>query len=164
MRIVETEAYHQDDEASHSFRGMTKRTAPMFEAGGKLYIYFTYGMHYCLNIVTGPAGRGEAVLLRAAQPLAGIEIMKQNRGVNDIKMLAKGPARLAQALDISDTSLSGEKLSRSSIWLEPPLKQVDTQNIITTPRIGISRAADRPWRFYMKNSGYVSQNRPKKRL
>jgi DNA-3-methyladenine glycosylase len=98
LKIVETEAYHQDDPASHSFRGLTKRTAPMFEAGGLIYVYFTYGAHYCINIVTGPKGTGEAILLRAAEPLEGVEIMQQNRGSLDIYNLASGPGKLTQAL------------------------------------------------------------------
>lgn len=157
LRIVETEAYHQDDPASHSFSGMTKRTAPMFEAGGRLYIYFTYGMHYCLNIVTGPPSRGEAVLLRAAEPLEGIEIMKRNRVITDIKNLANGPAKLTQALGIKDTSMSGEKLNKSSIWIESAAIPVNSKDIIAAPRIGISRAADMPWRFYIKGNHFVSK-------
>jgi DNA-3-methyladenine glycosylase len=156
LKIVETEAYHQDDPASHSFRGLTPRTAPMFQAGGRLYVYFTYGMHYCLNIVTGPAGRGEAVLIRAGEPLKGLELMKANRGTDDTKNLANGPGKLAQALGIFDTSLSGKILNKSSIWLEPA-EQVDRQAITTAPRVGIKKAADQPWRFYIKNNPFVSR-------
>ena len=164
LRIVETEAYHQDDPASHSFRGLTKRTAPMFQAGGTIYVYFTYGMHYAINIVTGPAGRGEAVLLRAAEPLEGIKIMQQNRGITEVRMLTNGPGKLAQALGIKDTQLSGKSLNspekilnKSSIYLEPPAKPVDARNIITSPRVGITKAADQPWRFYLKDNPFVSR-------
>jgi DNA-3-methyladenine glycosylase len=156
LKIVETEAYHQDDPASHSFRGLTPRTAPMFQAGGRLYVYFTYGMHYCLNIVTGPVGRGEAVLIRAGEPLEGLELMKANSGTDDTKNLANGPGKLAQALGIFDTSLSGKILNKSSIWLEPA-EQVDRQAITTAPRVGIKKAADQPWRFYIKNNPFVSK-------
>ena len=156
LKIVETEAYHQDDPASHSFRGLTPRTAPMFQSGGRLYVYFTYGMHYCLNIVTGQAGRGEGVLLRAAQPLEGLGIMQANRGIIDTKNLANGPGKLAQAIGIFDTSLSGKILNKSSIWLEPG-QSVQTDRIISGPRVGIRRAADAPMRFYIKNNPYVSR-------
>jgi len=157
VKIVETEAYHQDDPASHSFRGLTPRTAPMFQSGGRLYVYFTYGMHHCFNIVTGPAGVGEGVLIRAAQPLAGLEIMKANRGTQDVRNLTNGPGKLAQAMGITDTSLSGKILNKSSILLEvgEPVRQAD---IISGPRVGIRQAADQPWRFYIKHNQYVSKN------
>ena len=157
LMIVETEAYHQDDPASHSFRGLTPRTAPMFEAGGRLYVYFTYGLHYCVNIVVGPKGVGEAVLLRAAQPIKGLKIMQINRGVNDPMQLANGPAKLAQALGITDTSLSGELLNKSSILLAPALKPVRLSQIIAGPRVGISQATDKQWRLHLKDNPYVSK-------
>ena len=157
LKIVETEAYHQDDEASHSFRGMTTRTAPMFETGGRLYVYFTYGMHYCINIVVGKKGVGEAVLLRAAEPISGIEIMKKNRGVTDVGNLANGPAKLAEALGIKDTSLSGKILNTSSIFLQQPEMKVSPNDIVVGPRIGIKNALDRPWRFYIKDNPFVSK-------
>jgi DNA-3-methyladenine glycosylase len=156
LKIVETEAYHQDDPASHSFRGLTPRTAPMFQAGGRLYVYFTYGMHYCVNIVTGGEGVGEAVLLRGGEPLEGLDIMANNRGVQDIKNLANGPGKLAQAIGIFDTSLSGKILNKSSIFLEPG-QPVDASAIIAGPRIGIRRAAEQPWRFYIKGNTFVSK-------
>ncbi len=160
LKIVETEAYHQDDPASHSFRGRTERTAPMFEAGGRLYIYFTYGMHYCINIVTGKKGVGEAVLLRAAEPLEGLKLMQNNRGsLMDINNLANGPGKLAQALGIKDTSLSGKILIKSSIYLEPPTMLVKATDVVTSPRIGIRQAADVPWRFYLKDNPFVSKHR-----
>lgn len=171
VRIVETEAYHQADPASHSFRGMTARTAPMFEAGGTIYVYFTYGMHYCLNIVTGKKEVGEAVLLRAAEPLEGIEIMHQNR-FNDTVLgltyhsmkstnfydLANGPAKLTQALNIKDTLLSGKKLGPQTLFLEPPQKMILAKDIIASPRIGIREATEMPWRFYIKDNPFVSRN------
>lgn len=157
LKIVETEAYHQADPASHSFRGVTPRTAPMFESGGRLYVYFVYGMYYCLNIVTGKKGAGEAVLLRAAEPLEGIEIMKTNRGVDDIRNLANGPGKLAQALGIKDTGLSGKILNKSSIYLKAPEIQVGKDKIAASPRIGIRRAAAQPWRFYLKGNLFISK-------
>lgn len=167
FKIVETEAYHQNDPASHSFKGVTPRTAPMFQAGGRLYVYFTYGMHYCLNIVTGRAGQGEGVLIRAGQPLEGIELMRANRGVTDIKNLANGPGKLAQALGIVDKTLSGkilnpppQKLRRAGkyadVWLQPG-EPVKAKDIVIGPRVGIRRAADAPMRFYIKDNPYVSR-------
>lgn len=157
LRIVETEAYHQDDPASHSFTGNTRRTAPMFEAGGRIYVYFTYGMHYCINIVTGKAGVGEAVLLRAAEPLEGIEVMQNNRGMREIRQLTNGPAKLAQALGIKDTGLSGKILNRSSIYIAPG-KSIRSKQIGISPRIGITKAADQPWRFYIKGNAFVTKS------
>jgi DNA-3-methyladenine glycosylase len=156
VKIVETEAYRQQDPASHSSRGLTPRTAPMFQAGGRLYVYFTYGMHYAINIVVGKKGVGEAVLIRAAEPLEGIELMQNNRGVTDIKKLTSGPGKLAQALGITDTNLSGKILNKSSILLQPgePLQPND---IVAAPRIGITKAIDLPWRFYIKGNPFVSK-------
>jgi DNA-3-methyladenine glycosylase len=155
LKIVETEAYHQDDPASHSFAGLTQRTAPMYKNGGHIYVYFSYGMHYAINIVTGPAGVGEAVLLRGAEPLEGMELMIKNRSVTDIKNLANGPGKLAQALGIRDVNLSGKKLNKLSIWLEPP--ETIKHEVIITKRIGITKAAHQPWRFYIKDNPYVSK-------
>lgn len=157
LKIVETESYHQDDPASHSYRGKTARTAPMFKTGGHLYVYFTYGMHYYLNLVTGSAGRGEAVLIRAAEPLAGINLMQSNRGVSTLQSLANGPAKLAQALGIKNTALSGQKLSKATIYLEPPAENLAKEQIMIGPRIGISQAVEADARFYIKNSPFVSK-------
>jgi len=156
VKIVETEAYHQTDPASHSFRGLTPRTAPMFQSGGHLYIYFTYGMHYAINIVTGSKGIGEGVLIRAAEPVQGVEIMRRNRGIADIKNLANGPGKLAQALGITDNKLSGEILGKSSVSLEQGEK-VKKTDIVAGPRVGISRAVEQPWRFYIKANHFVSK-------
>lgn len=157
LMIVETEAYHQADPASHSYRGPTNRTAPMFLAGGHLYVYFTYGMHYALNIVTGKLGEGEGVLLRAAEPLEGIHLMIKHRRRNSLKDLARGPGRLAQALGVKDTKLSGRPLGPDTLYLEPPTLAVGPHNIVAAPRIGIRHAADLPWRFYIKDHPFTSR-------
>jgi DNA-3-methyladenine glycosylase len=157
VKVVETEAYHQDDPASHSYRGITLRTAPMFEAGGRLYVYFTYGMHYCLNIVVGAKGVGEAVLIRACEPVEGTQIMQANRGISDVSNLTNGPGKLAQALGIRDTKLSGKMVSKATIWLEPAERPVDAKDIIAATRIGIRQAAELPWRFYIRGNRYVSK-------
>ena len=129
----------------------------MFEAGGRLYVYFTYGMHYCINIVVGRKGVGEAVLLRAAEPVEGIEILQRNRGMTDINNLTNGPGKLAQAIGIRDTNLSGKILNKSSILLQSPKKPLDPSLIISAPRIGIKRAMDLQWRFYIKDNPFVSK-------
>jgi DNA-3-methyladenine glycosylase len=163
VKIVETEAYHQDDPASHSFSGLTKRTAPMFEEGGYIYVYFTYGMHYCMNIVVGKRGVGEAVLLRAAEPLDGIEVMKKHRFGSNVKGrsshidLTNGPAKLTQALGIISTELSGKKLGPNTLQLSPLEDIVEADQIIISPRIGIKKALENPWRFYIKNNPFVSR-------
>lgn len=159
LKIVETEAYRQDDPASHSYRGLTARTAPMFKAGGTIYVYFTYGMHYCLNFVTGSEGVGEGVLIRAGEPMEGIEIMKKNRGVEAIDKLTNGPAKLAQALGINGTELSGEILNKSSIYLEPPTDILTTKDIVISRRVGIRQAIENPWRFYIKDNPFVSKSK-----
>jgi DNA-3-methyladenine glycosylase len=154
-RIVETEAYSQDDVASHSYRGQTPRTKVMFGPAGFLYVYFTYGLHYCCNIVTGPAGHGSAVLIRALEPLEGQAVMAQNRHGLGGEALANGPAKLCQALEI-DKRLNGHDLSQKPLRLiiKPPVRQTE---IVQTTRIGISRAQDMPWRFYAKGNPYVSR-------
>jgi DNA-3-methyladenine glycosylase len=157
VKIVETEAYHQEDPASHSYKGLTQRTAPMFESGGRLYVYFTYGMHYCINIVVGQKGVGEAVLIRGAEPVDGIDIMQKNRGINDLQSLTNGPGKLAQALGIADTRLSGKILNKSSILLELPPGPIIPNDTVTAPRVGIKRSIELPWRFYIKDNPYVSK-------
>jgi DNA-3-methyladenine glycosylase len=157
LKIVETEAYHQEDPASHSYRGITQRTWPMFETGGRLYVYFTYGMHYCVNIVVGKKGVGEAVLIRAAEPILGLEIIRQNRKITDDRQLTNGPGKLTQAMGIKDTKLSGEILNKSSIWLEPWEQQLIPKDIVIARRVGIRQAAELPWRFYIRDNPYVSK-------
>lgn len=129
----------------------------MFEAGGTIYVYFTYGMHHCLNVVTGRKGAGQAVLVRAGEPLEGLEIMRKNRNISDIHKLANGPAKLTQALGIKDTSLSGKKLNQLSIFLSAPESPIKPADIAAAGRIGISQATQRPWRFYIKDNPCVSK-------
>ena len=144
-RIVETEAYGPRDPASHAFRGPTARNASMFGPPGHLYVYFTYGMHWCVNVVTGRPGEGSAVLLRGAIPLRGQEVMARRRGRDRERDLCSGPAKLAQAFGI-DGGLDGADVVRGPVRLQtgvaPPPRAV-----LRGPRIGISRARDVPWRF-----------------
>jgi len=153
-RIVETEAYHQSDAASHSYKGRTARTAVMFGPPGFLYVYFTYGMHYCMNVVTGPEGEGSAVLIRALEPMAGMDEMRSNRGVVTDLQLTNGPAKLCQALQVN-ALLNGHDLRRPPIRLEAGLRA--DYAIIQTTRIGISQAKEQPWRFYIADNPYVSR-------
>lgn len=148
-RIIETEAYDQTDAASHSYNGRTFRNDVMFGPPGHLYVYFTYGMHYCCNIVTGPVGHGAAVLIRAIEPLEGEEIMQANRKYVPSKNPTNGPAKICQAFKI-DKGLNGHDLSQSPLQLikQPPIAR---DKIMQTSRVGIQKAKDTPWRFYIKN-------------
>ena len=142
-RIIETEAYDQTDAASHTFNGETPRNSVMFGEAGHLYVYFTYGMHYCCNVVTGPIGEGSAVLIRAIEPIEGEDIMLQN--CLGRTSLADGPAKLCQTLAI-DKTMNGHDLQKSPLKLiiNPPLP---SETILPAPRIGISQAKDKLWRF-----------------
>lgn len=152
-RIVETEAYHQTDAASHSYRGQTPRNSVMFGPAGFAYVYFTYGMHYCCNIVTGTEGEGSGVLIRALEPLEGLDSMIKNRGRSD--ELTNGPAKLCQVLGI-DKRLNGHDLSKAPLRLilQDPLDMAD---IVQTTRIGINREQHQPWRFYIRDNPFVSK-------
>jgi len=155
VRIVETEAYDQTDIASHSYRGQTPRTKIMFGEAGFLYVYFTYGMHYCCNIVVGQPGNGSAVLLRAVEPLKGEAFMKlQRRGVSG-KELTNGPAKLCQAMAI-DKSLNGHDLQKKPLRLIIK-NEVPSNVIVQTTRIGIREGKKAPWRFYIKDNPFVSK-------
>lgn len=155
VRIVETESYDQTDVASHSYKGQTERTKIMFGPSGYLYVYFTYGIHYCCNIVVGEDGYGAAVLLRAVEPLNGAEkILARRRLRKSGVELTNGPAKLCQAMGI-DRQLNGHDLT------EMPLRLIITDAlpdsmVVTSTRIGISRGKDMLWRFYIKNNPYVS--------
>jgi DNA-3-methyladenine glycosylase len=154
-KIIETEAYHQSDAASHSYKGRTPRTDVMFGPAGRTYVYFTYGMHYCMNVVTGPEGEGSAVLIRALEPIEGSELMVQNRGGVFGKNLANGPAKLCQALGI-DKSFNGHDLQSRPLHLEIR-PAISAREVIQTTRIGISRDIERPWRFYIAGSPAISR-------
>jgi DNA-3-methyladenine glycosylase len=152
-KIVETEAYAEHDAASHSYKGRTPRTDMMFGPAGFLYVYFTYGMHYCCNVVTGQEGEGSAVLIRALEPLEGESVMSERRhGLSGVQ-LTNGPAKLCQALDITKAQ-NGHDLQQAPLQLiiNEPISQ-----IVQTTRIGISQAKDVPWRFYIKGNLYISK-------
>jgi DNA-3-methyladenine glycosylase len=159
-RIVETEAYlGAQDMASHASRGRTKRTEVMFGEGGRLYVYFTYGMHWLMNVVTGKEGTAEAVLLRAMEPVEGIEQMIANRGGKDMGLVTSGPARLTQAFGI-DGSLNRADLCSDLVWIEDRGEMVEPSEIVVTKRIGVAYAKDwkdRELRFYLSGSPFVSR-------
>lgn len=156
VRIVETEAYDQTDVASHSYKGRTQRTDVMFGPAGHLYVYFTYGMHYCCNVVVGEEGYGAAVLIRAVEPLEGGDLMAARRGKSGIAV-SNGPAKVCQALDI-DKRLNGHDLRKGALRLIPR-PELPHEKIMQTVRVGISQGKDVPWRFYIKDNSYVSTSR-----
>jgi DNA-3-methyladenine glycosylase len=156
-RIVECEAYEESDPASHSYRGLTDRTAVMFGPPGHLYVYFTYGMHFCMNVVTGEDGEGSAVLLRAVEPVEGIELMRQRRGVAAPRELCAGPGRLTQAYGITRAD-NGMDLVAGGDLIVAPGDPVPYGDVAVGPRVGISVAMERPWRFYVKGSSFVSRS------
>jgi DNA-3-methyladenine glycosylase len=163
VRIVETEAYDQTDSASHSYNGRTPRTEVMFGPAGRLYVYFTYGMHYCCNVVVGEVGYGAAVLIRAVEPLGAYQTLAERRGGKTGVELTNGPAKLCQALAI-DTDMNGHDLLRSPLRLIPQPK-LPTPDITVATRIGINTAKDILWRYYVTESAYVSVKvRPGKSL
>lgn len=154
VKIVETEAYDQTDVASHSYKGKTPRSEIMFGPAGYLYVYFTYGMHYCCNIVVGEDGYGAAVLIRAVEPLEGAEILEQRRGKAGLEA-TNGPAKLCQALGI-DKGMNGHDLRNDELRLIPQ-DPIDPSRITQTTRIGISQGKDVLWRFYITSNNYVSK-------
>ena len=154
-RIVEVEAYAEDDPASHAYRGATVRNASMFGPPGHLYVYRSYGIHWCANVVCERPGRGAGVLLRALEPTHGLERMRARRGVVDDRLLCAGPGRLTQALGLSGAD-DGADLSQSPFALRPP----PTPSVVErTPRIGITRAVEQPWRYVEAGSSWSSRRR-----
>lgn len=154
-RIVETEAYDQSEPASHSFAGRTVRNAALFGPPGRVYVYRSYGIHWCLNFVCRDEGHGAGVLIRAIEPVHGIVRMQARRGLTDLRLLCAGPGRVGQALAVDD-SFNGLRLDR------PPLALIGRPDgvpvtVLTGPRIGISKAADMPWRFGEAGSRYLSR-------
>jgi len=154
VRLVETEAYHQDDPASHAYRRVTTRNAPLYGPPGHAYVYLNYGIHWCLNISTGSDGVGEGCLLRAGEPLAGLDALRARRpGARDRDLL-RGPGRLGQALGLDgrhsgrDLCVPGSPLAFTDDGLRP--------DVITGPRVGVSQAAEVPWRFRVPGSPWVS--------
>lgn len=160
VRITEVEAYSGDgsDPAAHTHRGPTPRNKVMFGPPGTLYVYFSYGMHWCANVVCSPHGSGEAVLLRAGEVVDGVEVARRRRPAarRDVD-LARGPARLTQALGITGAD-SGRNLldPRSTMYLSPRAPVLEKSQVRTGPRVGISKAVDLPWRFWLDVEPTVS--------
>lgn len=151
--IVETEAYDVSDPASHSFNGQTARNTAMFGPPGHAYVYQSYGLHWCLNLVCMPAGHGAGVLIRALEPTEGLAIMRRRRGVDNSHLLCAGPGRVCQALAVT-RELDGKPIGTPPFQLLP--RQGPVQ-VVAGPRIGISKAVDVPWRFGLAGSRFVSR-------
>jgi len=158
-RLVEVEAYQEGDPASHSFRGPTPRNAVMFGPAGHLYVYFSYGMHWCMNVVTGPPGQGSAVLLRAAEPLEGIEAMAARRGLDDVRKLCAGPGRLTQALAIGRSD-GGADLVRGTALRLHAGDPVASRRVGRSTRVGVNVGIEKRWRFFERGSPWISPGRP----
>jgi len=160
VRLVEVEAYDGSgrDPASHAFRGETRRNAVMFGPPGRLYVYFTYGMHFCVNVVCAPAGVAQAVLLRAGEPLLGADLMAARRPASSRRDLARGPARLAEALGLGAWA-NGADLRAGPVLLTQGWPVADTE-VAWSGRVGVSAGADRPWRSLVTTSRFVSPGRP----
>jgi DNA-3-methyladenine glycosylase len=153
-KIVETEAYIQGDPACHASRGMTPRNRVMFGAPGHAYVYFIYGLYYCFNVVTAPTGVGEAVLIRALEPLKGIGLMQARRKRERLTELCSGPARLVQAMGITREH-NGVDLTGGQLYVSNG--EESSLHFVTTTRIGIKEGADLPLRFYLADNSFVSR-------
>ena len=157
VRLTEVEAYASDiDPASHAFRGRTPRNAVMFGPGGHAYVYFTYGMHFCMNLVCGPAGTAGAVLLRAGEVVEGLEHARARRGEASVRDLARGPARLTKAMGV-DRALDGADVTRRGSPLTVVRGEAVTDDVVRRgPRVGVSAAAEQPWRLWIDGEPTVS--------
>jgi DNA-3-methyladenine glycosylase len=155
--IVEVEAYDHEDPASHGYRGRTARNASMFGPPGHAYVYRSYGIHWCLNLVCGDEGVAEAVLVRALEPAYGVDRMRERRRTETARLLCAGPGRLCEALGVSGDH-DGRPLDRPPFELRSPAV---TPAVGTGPRIGITRAADRPWRYVLAGSPFLSRRLPR---
>ena len=151
--LVEVEAYDHEDPAAHGYRGRTARNAAMFGPPGHAYVYRSYGIHWCVNLVCEEEGSASAVLLRALEPEHGLDTMRRRRGLDDPRLLCAGPGRLCQALGITREH-DGLPLDAPPFELREP---EETPQIVTGPRIGITRAADRPWRYGLAGSRFLSR-------
>ena len=157
--IVETEAYEASDPACHAYVGRTARNEVLFGPPGHAYVYLSYGIHSLLNFVTEPEGTASAVLIRALEPTEGIDLMRERRGQERIETLCSGPGKLAEALGI-DLSLNGADLFQPPFELSEPAGEWATVDVVTGPRIGITKAAELPWRYSVSGSRYVSRPWP----
>ena len=151
--IVETEAYDESEAASHGYTGPSIRNAPLFGPPGRAYVYRSYGIHCCLNIVCREVGHAAGVLIRALEPTTGIRLMKERRGSADLRLLCSGPGRLGQALAVSSV-LNGKRIDRAPFKL---LASLVKPSIVHGKRIGITKATERAWRFGLKGSAFVSR-------
>jgi DNA-3-methyladenine glycosylase len=157
--IVEAEAYEPGDPASHGYRGPTPRNASMFGPPGRLYVYFTYGHHWMMNVVTREAGAGSAVLIRALEPREGRERMAEHRAREDPRELCSGPGKLAQALAVDRTSDGADLIHGHEVWLEAGVP-VSSRLIQAGPRVGVSVGVEQEWRFVERGSPWASRWRP----
>jgi DNA-3-methyladenine glycosylase len=152
-RLVEVEAYHHTEPAAHSFGGQTERNAVMFGPPGYVYVYRSYGIHWCLNFVCEPKGSAAAVLIRAIEPTAGLATMRRRRSVADERLLCSGPGRLCQALGITRAN-NGMALDRPPFEL---FARQDEVEVVAGPRIGLTKAVELPWRYGEKGSRFLSK-------
>lgn len=152
-RIVEVEAYHHTDPAAHSFNGQTERNAVMFGPPGRIYVYRSYGMHWCMNFVCEPEGTASAVLLRAIEPTEGLAAMRRRRGFADERLLCAGPGRVCEALGVSHAQ-NGARIDRAPFAI---YAADEKPQIVSGVRIGITKAADLPWRYGKAGSRFLSK-------
>jgi DNA-3-methyladenine glycosylase len=156
--IVETEAYLTDDPACHAYRGQTPRNSAMFGPPGHAYVYFTYGLHMMLNLVCAPEGTAEGVLIRAVEPVEGVDTMRENRGgISETRQLTNGPGKLTQALALTRLSHNGMDVTDPESEIQILTNAFKPFEMVTTTRIGISQGVDLPWRYYILGNRYVSR-------